>query len=329
MPETTVVIPTYNRADVLQRAMDSVLGQTVRDLELVVVDDGSTDDTQGVVESYDDDRVRYVAHETNRGANVARNTGIEAAAGQYVAFLDSDDEWHPRKLEAQLERLHSPGSEWAGAYCDTTTQAEGASGRFQRRVADLLAAADEERTTEGSERLADEILADNVQPAAGSTLVVETGVARSVGGFDEELDRFQDPEFVLRILEEGPLAYVEEPLVIRHDTGSPSPDDIRAADEQYLAKHAEAVERAEARGLDVRGAHALVLAKAYLSAGQFGASLHHLIRADVPLRHLPGLLWTIGIGARRRVGDRSLALGVAALVAVGCLAVYYSRHEAA
>lgn len=325
MPETTVVIPTYNRADVLQRAMDSVLDQTVRDFELVVVDDGSTDDTQTVVESYDDDRVRYVAHETNRGANVARNTGIEVAEGTYVAFLDSDDEWHPRKLEAQLERLRS--SEWVGAYCDTTIQTDSASGRLQRRVADLLAAADDQGTTEGGERLVGEILADNVQPAAGSTLIVETDVARAVGGFDEELDRFQDPEFVLRILEEGPIAYVDEPLVVRHDTGSPAPDDIRAADEQYLEKHADAVERAEARGLDVRGAHALVLAKAYLSAGQFGPSLRHLRRAEVPARHLPGLLWTAAEGARSRFGGRSLSLGAALLAALGCLVLYRSRRE--
>jgi glycosyltransferase involved in cell wall biosynthesis len=326
MPETTVVIPTYNRADVLQRAMDSVLEQTVRDLELVVVDDGSTDDTQAVVESYDDDRVRYVAHETNRGANVARNTGIEAAEGRYVAFLDSDDEWHPRKLEAQLQRLRS--AEWVAAYCDTTTQVEDASGRFQRHVADLLAAADAEGMVEGGERLRGEILADNVQPAAGSTLVVETAVARAVGGFDEELDRFQDPEFVLRILGEGPLAYVDEPLVVRHDTGSPSADDIEAADEQYLAKHADAVERAEARGLDVRGAHALVLAKAHLSEGQFGSSARHLRRADVPARHLPGVLWAAGEGACRRFGTRSLSLGAlfALLVALGLL---YARTQRA
>ncbi|MFC6990634.1 glycosyltransferase family 2 protein [Haladaptatus sp. GCM10025707] len=95
MPTVSVVIPTYNRSEEVTHAIDSVLAQTYDDFELLVVDDGSTDDTEEVVTSYDDDRVKFIEHEENQGAPAARNTGIEHAEGEYVAFLDSDDEWLP------------------------------------------------------------------------------------------------------------------------------------------------------------------------------------------------------------------------------------------
>ena len=309
-PDVSVVIPTYNRAGMLPRAMDSVLAQTYDDLELVVVDDGSTDDTEAVVTGYDDPRVRYVAHETNRGANVARNTGIEAAAGEYVAFLDSDDEWRPEKLQRQMDRVED--GTWVGAYCGAETRTAGVGAELRASVASLLARADAEPDYHGGTELVGEILADNVQPGAGSTLLVRTDVARAVGGFDEELDRFQDPEFVLRVLGEGPLTYVDEPLVVRHPTGSPPADTVRDSNVRYRSKHADAVERAEGRGLDVRGAHELVLTKRYAEEGRFGAAAGHLRRATVTPRHVPGLLWSAGtgLGRRRRAVAALLAAGV-------------------
>ena len=111
-PRVSVVIPAYRRDDVLGRAIDSALAQTV-DVEVLVVDDGSEDDTAAVVAAYGD-RVRYLVHDRNRGVSAARNTGVAAANGEYVAFLDSDDEWLPRKLAAQLDRIES--GDWIGAY---------------------------------------------------------------------------------------------------------------------------------------------------------------------------------------------------------------------
>lgn len=120
MTRVSVVIPTYNRAPTLPRALESTLAQTIDDLEILVVDDGSTDDTASVLATYQDvdSRVRPVVHATNQGANVARNTGIEHARGEYIAFLDSDDEWHPEKLERQLAALEDRPDEWVGVYCD-------------------------------------------------------------------------------------------------------------------------------------------------------------------------------------------------------------------
>jgi len=313
MPAVSVVIPTYDRADVLRRAVDSALAQTHDDLELVVVDDGSTDDTEAVVRGYEDDRVRYVAHETNRGANVARNTGIEAARGEYVAFLDSDDEWVPGKLAVQLERIDEAGA--VAAVCDCEQTLDGVGGRVRTGAAAVLSRFDDDGPEVGREEMAAAVLAGAVHPAAGSTLVVETDVARAVGGFDESLDRFQDPEIVVRICGEGRVVYVDEALAVRHDTGEPAPSVVHEADQQYLQKHAEAVGRAEERGYDVLGTHNVLLAKHYFADGQPRTGLRLLRHGTVTPRKVPGLCWAVAAGLGRRVGNSRAPplVGLAAL----------------
>ena len=101
-PTISVIIPTYNRAGVLGRSIKSVLAQTYCDFELLVVDDGSTDNTDEVMKSFNDPRICFLKHEKNRGFPAALNTGIKAARGEYIAFQDSDDEWLPAKLERQM-----------------------------------------------------------------------------------------------------------------------------------------------------------------------------------------------------------------------------------
>lgn len=108
-PLVSVIIPAFNRADYLPRATESVLRQTFRDFELIIVDDGSTDGTREYLLSVEDPRFRHF-FQPNRGVSSARNLGIKNAAGTYMAFLDSDDEWEPSKLERQIEALEeNPG----------------------------------------------------------------------------------------------------------------------------------------------------------------------------------------------------------------------------
>lgn len=104
VPTVSVIIPTYNRARLIGEAIQSVLDQTFTDLELIVVDDGSTDNTESVVTEFKDPRVRYI-HQENMGISAARNAGIHNTQGRYVAFLDSDDLWLPRLLESQVPVL--------------------------------------------------------------------------------------------------------------------------------------------------------------------------------------------------------------------------------
>lgn len=104
-PRVSVILPTFNRADVLERAIHSVLTQTFHDLEVCIVDDGSTDETPDIVERITDRRIRSIRLPRNTGASGARNAGIEATKGEFIAFQDSDDVWLPEKLHRQVQRL--------------------------------------------------------------------------------------------------------------------------------------------------------------------------------------------------------------------------------
>lgn len=106
VPCISVIIPTYNRRPLLQRAMNSALEQTENDIEVIIADDGSTDGTKELVYAIQDSRIRYLAL-PHQGACAARNAGLDAARGQYIAFLDSDDVWHPNKLHIQKNQLEA------------------------------------------------------------------------------------------------------------------------------------------------------------------------------------------------------------------------------
>src|SRR5687767_7523259 len=117
-PVVSVVLPTYNRAPLLGRAIRSVLGQSYTDFELIVVDDGSTDGTSGVVAGFRDKRIRYLPLARNTGAGAARNAGIRVARGKFVAFQDSDDEWLPAKLAKQMSAFERGPAKLGVVYSD-------------------------------------------------------------------------------------------------------------------------------------------------------------------------------------------------------------------
>lgn len=107
----SVIIPTYNRQRTIKRAVESVLEQTFRDIEVIVIDDHSTDNTKEIINNIDDCRLRYFYNQTNMGACAARNRGIQLSRGEYIAFQDSDDFWHEDKLEKQLSRIKRLGAD--------------------------------------------------------------------------------------------------------------------------------------------------------------------------------------------------------------------------
>lgn len=129
-PNVSVILPTYNRADILGESIRSVLEQTYEQLELIVVDDASTDDTPRVVRNVPDDRVVYLRHDRNKGAPAARNTGLAEARGEYVAFQDSDDEWFPRKLERQMRAFERASADVGVVYTGMLRAEQGETRRL-------------------------------------------------------------------------------------------------------------------------------------------------------------------------------------------------------
>ncbi|WP_396613806.1 glycosyltransferase family 2 protein (plasmid) [Haloferax sp. S1W] len=302
MPTVSVIIPTYNRADVLPQSIDSALDQTLSDVEVIVVDDASSDHTESVVTSYDDPRVTYLAHETNQGGSAARNTGIDVATGDYIALLDSDDKWAPSKLERQVETLERRSDEWVAAYCGTTILKDEEANPIWERIKSLVGRHRSREGSEGGEELVKEILMENLHTSAGSTLIVEKDVVDAIDGFDESFDRYQDTEFLIRVLKQGKLAYVDEPLLLRYPSGGPSADAVRQANTHFLRTFAEDVVELETRGYDVTGTHHYALASLYLSEGRFRPGLAFLRSGTTPaIGQLPGLFFNAFKGVQTRL----------------------------
>lgn len=121
MPKVSVIIPTYNRAQFVGRAIQSVLNQTYKDFEIIIVDDNSTDNVYDVVYSFNDSRIKYIRHDVNLGAPAARNTGILNSKGEFIALLDDDDEFLPEKLEKQLRLFDICSKDIGVVYCGYET----------------------------------------------------------------------------------------------------------------------------------------------------------------------------------------------------------------
>jgi glycosyltransferase involved in cell wall biosynthesis len=284
-PTVSVVTPTYNHAETLPRAIDSVLAQTFEDFEYIVVDDASTDDTESVVDSYDDERIQYVRHEKNKGGSAARNTGIERASGEYVAFLDADDEWLPRKLAAQVDCLEERQNEWVAVYCGVAYQRTGSDSYVRRTVSRGLRALGqappEPKTRSGGERLIREILTKRLSIGGGTSLLVRTETARRIGGFDAAFSRHQDVEFVIRVCKQGKLALIDEPLAFVHESPDPDPYSLLFTKIQFFGKFIDYVRRLEADGESVIGAHWFDLSKFYFQEGDWQRGCQYLLGADI------------------------------------------------
>jgi glycosyltransferase involved in cell wall biosynthesis len=211
-PKVSVVIPTYNRANRIGKCVECVLAQTFTDLEVIVVDDGSSDGTGRMLESEFGDRIRYY-FQTNSGVSAARNKGIEEARGEWVAFLDSDDLWEKEKLEWQLKALQQYGSECGACYTDvrfmnhpeTRTMFELAEGNYKH---------------EGSMGVNTDVLRLLVLPGGAgmvvcpSSLLARKEALKKLGGFDLRLAYSQDSELMFRMAMTTHFCYVNRPLVL-------------------------------------------------------------------------------------------------------------------
>ena len=210
----SVVIPCYNRRDRILASVESVLGQSYEALELIVVDDGSTDGSAELFENYTDKRLRFLRYEENRGACYARNYGAERATGEYLAFQDSDDVWHRDKLEKQLRHLRQTGADMS--FCGMNRISERGS-RFYYPVHPFH-----------PERGLEEMLAEN--RAGTQTMLMRRQVWEALR-FDESFRRYQDWDFSIRAARDFQLAYLPEALV----DSAVGEDSISAAVKSYPA----------------------------------------------------------------------------------------------
>ena len=207
-PRVSVMIPTHNRPEMLERALRSVLAQTYQDFEVVVVDDGSEVPVAPLVQRLGDPRVRVVRLDPNKGMGRARNVGIVATRGEWVAFLDDDDEWRPEKLSLQMARLDAdddPKTAAVYCYCEQI----GSRGISRVRPKEPLPEGD---VFEG--------LVKNLHSRSTSAYVIKRSVLIEVGNFDPDMPRADDIELWFRMSEAGHhFVAVQEPLVIKHEHG--------------------------------------------------------------------------------------------------------------
>ena len=256
----TVIVPSYNSRAFVTAAVDSVLSQSYPNVELIVVDDGSTDDTKQVLENYGD-KIRYL-FKTNGGVSLARNFGIEQARGEYVAFLDADDSWLPEKLEKQIEAINSSPN--AGA----------AHTSFYLGNQNLEIVGKRKPLRSIRNVLEDLFFVGNVI-GTPSSVVAKKSIFEEIGGFDPELSQCADWDMWIKLALKTDFAFVDEPLIIyrQHDGNMSKNARLLETDSTLMFEKAfklyDLPNEITARRNSVYGKNYTVLAGSYYQAGQY------------------------------------------------------------
>ena len=197
-PLVSIIMPTFNRYNPLKRAIQSVITQTFSDYELIVIDDASAVSPFSLTTEFKDDRIKFIRHSQNRGGAAARNTGIIASKGKYIAFLDSDDEWVPEKLAHQIKRLEAESQNVGAHYCGY--ESISFEGAVLGRCLPIP-----------SEKFNHRLYAENIiGPLSG--VVVRRKALNDCGMFDESLPSCQDWDLYIRIAQK--FVFVFSPLVL-------------------------------------------------------------------------------------------------------------------
>lgn len=265
MPEVSVVIPTCNRPGHLKRALASALGQTFTDIEVIVVDDGMADRAEQTVEEAADRRVRYIPHQFSRGAAAARNTGVRAAGGAYIAFLNDTDEWLPEKLEKQVEALARAHPKIGMVVTNviagkgTMPSVPSGSGEFDGH----------------------ELALRSFKSFPPSSQLFRSEVFGNVGYFDESLPSHQEADMAIRVTEKYKLFMVPDELV-RIMPVSESPDEWKKNQELRIRGREILLAKHEHRYRDFPefyGAHYFTLAQWCRETGQSEKARRYYLKA--------------------------------------------------
>lgn len=259
VPRISVIIPVYNRAALVGRALDSVFAQTCRDYEIIVVDDGSSDGSVELLESYGDRLI--TVRQANAGAAAARNAGIALARGEFIAFLDSDDEWCSDKLRCQVEYF-DVHPDVALVYTDMIEVVDG----YVESEAYLHCGA-YSRTGEGD--LYEALLHENF--IFTPTVMVRRTIFDGVGMFDTQLAICEDRDLWLRIARQFSIGFLDQPLTIRHRHGT----NLTTNRELYMLSHLALFEK-ELAYSESHAPQFVPLIRKKLAARHEEAGLHYL-----------------------------------------------------
>ena len=295
-PLVSVIIPTYNRAQVLGRAVQSVLRQTYNDFQLLIIDDGSTDNTEECIRQFSDSRIVYLRHK-NQGQSAALNTGLRVAKGKYISFLDSDDEWLSKMLEKQLALFH----EDKRIGCVYTYAGRVGSVKNIELVKTFYIEGDiyKEALTQG-------YISHMI------TLMTKKECFKKIGLFDTQFTVCQDDDICLRLAKEYRFGLIPEILaVIHNDSGSQvtkSPKSyadgwwklfrkhesevLRVCGRKTMARHYAKCGKLYLKASETRLAH-----KAYKKALSFDRSIFY--SGMVASTRMPPFLFSVSLGLYR------------------------------
>lgn len=218
--KVSIIIRAYNRGYIIGDAIRSALSQTYRNYEILIVDDGSTDNTRQIVEDFSNDRIRYLCHEQNRGVGAACNTGISAATGDFVAFLDSDDLWKPTYLERQIA-FFLAHPEVNAVFSDVEII------EASRSIPSLIALMHCFQKLLGNHRQTKERIFTSREmylclleevPIKPTALVIRRDIISKAGLFDETWRSGEDWEFLLRLSRIARFGYIEDSLAVQRRT---------------------------------------------------------------------------------------------------------------
>lgn len=273
-PLVSVIIPTYHRCDTLPRAIDSVLKQNYDNVEIIVVDDNDPLseyrlETEKVMLSYiSHDNVKYIQHEKNKNGSAARNTGFKNSKGDYIMFLDDDDEFLDNKISSQVNCLESRDESWGFCYTGTIRK------RGERIVA---------RTTEKQEgNILKDALARDTWVFGGSNFMVRRIVFEEVGGFDESFKRNQDEEFLVRVMKKYKLAYVDiYGLCVYLGSANRKKTNLEELNKQYIKTFKDQIDQlSDLERREVYQKLNLQLYRDYLQRKQIMKALRMIVKRD-------------------------------------------------
>lgn len=205
-PLVSVVIASYNRASLIKRALISALSQTYNNLEIIVVDDGSTDNTSQVTCSFGDERIKLFRHEKNKGLAASRNTGIKNSSGGFITFLDDDDEWLPEKIQRQLDIFKEPDIVVGLVFTNGYSEAEGRMFIAKQGDSGII-----------YDPVKNKFFPLRILITPPSSWMLPMKIIKEIGYFDETMyNNWDDGDYFVRVASKYPIYFLNKNLVAWH-----------------------------------------------------------------------------------------------------------------